>query len=252
MSLRNNPWFQVLQPLDKPKARLFCVPYAGGSATAFATWQNNLPDGIEVVGIQLPGRGARMAETNLSSLENIVSELLTAITPYIDECDYFIYGHSMGARVAYELTVGLNKQSAVLPKELFVSGARGPRIPSRKAAIHPLPHDEFIKEIEALNGTPKALLENKDLMELALPILRADFKVCETWKHEVAQVLDIPLRALGGLDDPGVQLPDLDAWKECTSGVFKRHVFPGDHFFINPQQDKMLALMGRYMMSALG
>ncbi len=251
MSLKNSPWLQVLQPIATPKARLFCVPYAGGAATAFATWQDSLPEGIEVVGIQLPGRGARMAEDNLSSLFDVVSHLLTAITPYINDCPYFIYGHSMGARVAYELTSELDKQSAALPKELFVSGARSPQIPSRKKPIHDLPHDAFIKEIEELNGTPKALLENKDLMELALPILRADFKICETWKHEIGHKLHIPLRTLGGLDDPGVLLADLDAWKECTDGLFKRHVFPGDHFFINPQQDKMLALIGRYMMSAI-
>lgn len=249
--LKNNPWFQVLQPLSSPKARLFCLPYAGGAASAFATWQNSLPDdGIEVIGVQLPGRGARLMEPNLTSLETIVSELVEAIAPYINDCDYYLYGHSMGARVAYELACALEKKGLVMPKELFLSGARGPRIPSRKAPLHALPHDDFLKEIEDLNGTPKEMLENKELMELAIPILRADFQICETWNNQVGHQLSIPVRIMGGLDDPGVLLEDLDAWKECTSGQFKRHVFPGDHFFINPQKEKLLALIGRYILEA--
>ncbi len=250
MTLKNNPWFQVLgsQLQTHPKARLFCLPYAGGAASAFSSWQQSMPAGIEVCAVQLPGRGSRLIEPCFTQLQPLVGALTEAILPYVNDGDYYLYGHSMGARLTYELACALDKRGATLPKQLFLSGARAPQTARRKRALHSLPHDEFLQELAALNGTPKEMLEHKELMELAIPILRADFEVCETWPQQLDHQLDIPLRVFGGLEDPGVLLEDLDAWQQASSGPFKRHVFPGDHFFINPQKEKLLGLIARYIL----
>ncbi len=244
---KNSPWFQVLQPQIKPKARLFCLPYAGGAASAFATWQKTFPAGVEVCAVQLPGRGARFLEPCFTQLDQLVAALTEVILPYVEQTEYYLYGHSMGARVAYELACSLDKQGAALPKELFLSGARAPQAPARKSPIHALDHDDFLKEIEELNGTPKEMLQHKELMELTLPILRADFEICETWRQEIGHKLTMPLRIFGGQEDVNVFLEDLDAWQLCTSGAFNRHVFSGDHFFINPKKDELLALISSYI-----
>lgn len=248
MNIKDNIWFQVLKPLNMPSKRLFCIPYAGGSASAFATWQDALPGDIEVCALQLPGHFGRMHEACYTDLKTIVTEIVKAITPYLNDCDFCLYGHSMGARVAFEVAAELSRQNLTLPKQLLVSGAKAPQLERNKKPIHALPHDEFFEEIDRINGTPKAVLENKELAELILPILRADFQVCETWSPETEYVLDIPVRIFGGLNDPGVSIDDLDAWQQRTSSEFKRHMFPGDHFFINPHKDKLLRLLAKYML----
>lgn len=248
MNIKDDIWFQVLQPINKPTKRLFCIPYAGGSASAFAGWQDSLPAGIEVCAIQLPGHFGRMHEACYTDLQTIIDALVSAIKPYLNDCDFYFYGHSMGARLAFELANALSKQGLNLPKELFVSGAKAPHLPRNKKPIHALSHDDFFEEIDRINGTPRAVLENKELAELILPILRADFQVCETWSFDVEDVLNIPLRVFGGLSDPGVSMEDIDAWELRSSSDFKRHMFPGDHFFINPHKDKLLRLIAKYIL----
>ncbi len=249
MHIKDNIWFQVLQPVSVPTKRIFCMPYAGGSASAFASWQEDFSFNVEVCSIQLPGHFGRMHEPCINRLGKMISQLLQAMRPYLADCPYYFFGHSMGARVAFEIACAIKKEGLPGPRELFVSGARAPHLPRKRKIIHDLPHDEFIEEVDKINGTPKEVFENNELLELILPILRADFAVCETWEEKIEDILDCPLRVFGGLNDPGVDLEDLDAWQECSSSEFKRHMFPGDHFFIQPHKKALLRIIEKHILS---
>jgi medium-chain acyl-[acyl-carrier-protein] hydrolase len=146
----------------------------------------------------------------------------------------------MGALVSFELTRLLRQQNEISPVHLFVSGRRAPQIPDPKPPIHALPELEFIEELRRLNGTPEAVLENAELMQLLLPILRADFTVLETYVYTHQPPLDCPITVFGGLQDQEANPDELEAWREQTSASFSLQMFPGDHFFIN--SDRLLLM----------
>ncbi len=246
--IENDNWFHTTCRGKSPKATIFCMPYAGGSATVYSSWHELLPSDIRVCAIQTPGHFGRVSEPLITSLESLVEEITSAIVPYLNGEKYFFFGHSMGARVMFEVACLLDKRGCSLPQELFVSGARSPEIPRPKAPIHALPDNQFVYEISMVNGTPDDVLRNNELLELLLPILRADFKICETWENVITSKLSLPIRVFGGLNDKGVTLDCLDAWQRCSSLRISRHVFPGGHFFINENREKVLSIMARYVM----
>jgi medium-chain acyl-[acyl-carrier-protein] hydrolase len=146
----------------------------------------------------------------------------------------------MGALIAFELTHQLRKQNQPSPVHLMVSGRSAPQIPDEDPQTHDLPEKEFMEELRRLNGTPAEALEHPELMQLMLPILRADFAICETYTYEDRPVLDCPIAALGGLDDANVTREELTAWRERTTGAFTMRMFPGDHFYLHTAQLPLL------------
>ncbi|MFL0809492.1 MAG: alpha/beta fold hydrolase [Agarilytica sp.] len=248
MSIQENPWFQVYSSTSVIESRLFCFPFAGGAATAFSNWHRFLPEGVQVCALKLPGHFGRLSEPCLTNLEVLVQRIFAEITPLLEEYPFYFFGHSMGARVAYELSVSLQTEQLPLPKELFVSAAVAPHLERRKKLIHKVNDTDFMTEVVQINGTPLGVFENAELREISLPILRADFELCETWKNEKRATLPTPLRAFGGLRDPGVNTQELDAWQECTESEFKRHLFPGDHFYQLENEQKLLSLLSRYIL----
>lgn len=231
----------VTCPYPNPQAslRLFCFPYAGGSSLIFRPWFNSLPKTVEICPIELPGRGIQMKLTPLSRLEPLLQALASALLPYLDK-PFAFFGHSMGALVSFELARLLRREYDISPIHLFISGHRAPQIPDPDPPIHHLPEPEFIEELRRLNGTPKAVLENAELMQLLIPILRADFAVLETYVYRPEPTLNIPITAFGGLEDSEVSSDELQAWQEQTNGVFSRQMFSGDHFFVHSAQSLLL------------
>jgi medium-chain acyl-[acyl-carrier-protein] hydrolase len=138
----------------------------------------------------------------------------------------------MGARVCFEVARLLRRQGGPQPASLFVSGDHAPHLPSPRAPIHALPQGEFVQELRRLNGTPGTVLECAELMELLLPLLRADLTLIETYIYQPEAPLDCPISAFGGLQDPEAAPPSLEAWCQHTRGSFSLHLFPGDHFFL--------------------
>ncbi len=236
-------WFQGLSPVSKADTRVFCFPYAGGAASIFSQWQSYFPENVEICPVQLPGRGERFNELAIVNLDEMVSQLVEAILPYANATEYYFFGHSMGARVAYELACALDKRGVHLPIELFVSGARGPQVVGHTQTLYNLPDCEFLQEIGHLNGTPREILENKALMDLVMPMLRADFKLCETWKAGGEYKLPIPLRIFGGLNDRDVSVEEMGRWAECTEEGVTRYLLPGGHFFLNSHCDDLLKII---------
>ncbi len=228
----HNNWVACAKPNPQAKLRLFCFHYAGGGASVFRGWRDSLPQSVEVCAIELPGRGMRLRESPFTQLEPLVQHLASTLLPYLDK-PFAFFGHSMGGLVSFELTRLLRREYRVSPVHLFVSGYRAPQVPDPDPPIHALPESEFLRELRRFNGTPEAVLENAELMQLLLPTLRADFAVIETYAYTPETPLDCPITAFGGLQDREASCDELEAWREQTNASFVLKMFPGDHFFLH-------------------
>lgn len=248
--VKSNPWVGDLKPNPGAKLRLFCFPYAGGTSRVFRDWAAALDGWVEVCTIQLPGRGSRLPEPSFMSLPTLVSALAASIVPELDK-PFAFFGHSMGALVGFELARLLRREYGLMPLHLLVSGRRAPQLPLRDPVIYNLPEPEFLREISRLNGTPKEVMEHPELMQLMLPILRADFTVCETYDYVPEPPLGCPISAFGGLQDHRVTRQDLEAWGEHTTSSFSLRLLPGDHFFLNTARPLLLQAVGRELLRHL-
>jgi medium-chain acyl-[acyl-carrier-protein] hydrolase len=190
-----------------------------------------LPAGVEVCGIQLPGHGNRLRQTLIDRLEPLVDALTPMLVPYMDRPSIF-FGHSMGAIIAFEVARRLRRDGAPEPEYLFVSGRPAPQLPDQERHTHDLPEPEFLEELRRLNGTPKEVLEHSELLELTLPIIRADFALCQNYHYVPDARLDYPILAFGGVDDREVSLEQLRAWGDQTTASFSVRMLSGDHFFL--------------------
>jgi medium-chain acyl-[acyl-carrier-protein] hydrolase len=237
-------WIAFRKPNPQARLRLFCIPYAGSGASIFRTWSDGLPPDVEVCPVQFPGRGTRLMETPFTQISPLIEALTQALVPLLNK-PFAFFGHSLGALVGFELTRQLRRQSGVQPVRLFVSADRAPQLPQRDRPIHALPEEEFLEELRRLNGSPGKVLEDVELMQIMLPILRADFAVYETYGYATEPPLNCPISAFGGLHDHRVSRGDLEAWSGQTSVSFSLRMFPGDHFFLNTPQPLLLPMLSQ-------
>ena len=235
INMRNDVWIKRSGHDSQTCFRLFCFPYAGGGASFFRTWPERLPPEIEVCAVQLPGRENRLNETPFDKLSSLIDALAEVLYPYLD-FPFAFFGHSLGALISFELTRRLRRQKTPCPKQLFVSGRRAPQIPDPDPPIHQLPDAEFTEELRRFNGTPQAVLDNPELMEVFLPLLRSDIRLDETYVYDHEAPLDCSISAFGGLADEETSREELAAWCEQTRSRFSIQMFPGDHFFLNGKE----------------
>jgi medium-chain acyl-[acyl-carrier-protein] hydrolase len=244
----NDPdrWILRFKPRPAARLRLFCFPYAGGSASIYRDWAQHVIPEVEVIGIQPPGRESRISEPLIDDLPLLLRGIFDALRPHLDRPCLF-FGHSLGALVSYEMARLLRDTDfhSVL-RGLFVSGSAAPQLRKNMAVLHDLPDGEFIERLRALNGTPKDLFDYPELLELFLPILRNDFFLSEVYRHRPAAPLDIPIHCLGGEADPRVDMAQLTGWKaQSTHRPFSMTLFQGDHFFIHPERGGVIDLVNR-------
>src|SRR5262249_49396328 len=135
-----------------------------------------------------------------------------------------------------ELARLLRRERGLEPVHLFVSGRNAPQVAEPDPPTYALPEPEFLAELQRLEGTPKEVLEHPELMQVMLPLIRADFEALQTYVYEAEPPLSCPISAFGGLLDPGFNREELSAWRELTTASFSLRVFPGNHFFINNDQ----------------
>ncbi|MEM8529461.1 MAG: thioesterase domain-containing protein [Chloroflexota bacterium] len=235
----NRRWFVLARANPQARLRLFCFPYAGGGASVFRLWASEMPSQIELVAIQPPGREARLSEKAFTQMEPYVQSLAQQMHVYADK-PFAFFGHSLGARVSFELARYLRQNSMPAPVQLFVSGNPAPQVPNPDPPIYHLPDAEFIRELRGYNGTPNEVLEHEELMELLLPTLRADFELHDTYTYMSDEPLDCPIFAFGGLRDSDVSQEDLTAWRKQTRGSFNVRMFPGDHFFLHTERTQLI------------
>ncbi|WP_158889663.1 thioesterase II family protein [Amycolatopsis anabasis] len=217
--------------------RLYCLAHAGGDARMFAKWAELLPEYIEVCPVQLPGRGERLRQRPLDTLDAVLDDIL----PVVDtSLPYALFGHSLGAILAFEAADRLRDRA---PARLFVSGHRGPHLPLREEVIHHLPDAEFVARLRELGGTPQVVLENPGFLRMFLPVMRADFTISETYRYQNRAALNCPIVVFGGTEDPDVNSAELDGWRRHTDGGCRVEQFPGDHFFLFNEPEPMLAVL---------
>jgi medium-chain acyl-[acyl-carrier-protein] hydrolase len=245
------PWIVRPRARPSPRIRLFCFPYAGGGASAFRTWPEAFPPEIEICAVQPPGRERRLAERPYSRLSELVPAVAQALRPHLD-VPFALFGHSMGAFVCFELTRHLREHDALAPVALFVSACRAPQRPDPHPPLYRLPDADFIAEVgRRYDGIPREVLDNAELLELLLPVMRADFELVDTYAYERDRPLDCPIHCFGGRQDRETTLEELEAWREQTTASFGLKVFPGDHFFLQSAQPSVLQAMSEELVAWL-
>lgn len=210
----------------------------------FWNWADHLPKEVEVHLAQLPGRGPRMMEAPYTQMLPLVQTIARAILPFTDK-PFALFGHSMGAIISFELARLLYGERRLEPVHLFASGCRAPQMRTTDYLTYDWPEAEFIEDLRRLNGTPQEVLEHPELMELILPLLRADFEMIQTYAYAAGQPLNCPITAFGGLQDHEVRREHLEGWREQTTAAFTFRLFPGDHFFIHSSQSLILRALAQ-------
>ena len=206
-----------------------------------------MPRSVEICAVQLPGRGSRMHEPPFTAISTLVTALAQALASYVDIPMAF-FGHSMGGIIAFELARYLRRKRNLGVVHLFVSGSRAPQVEIEEPRTYDLPKPEFLETLRTLNGTPKEVLDHPELLELMMPLLRADFAVCETYDYSPEPPLDCPITAFGGMKDSEVTREHLEAWRDQTTSSFSLRMLPGDHFFINTEQAMLLKLLSQELL----
>jgi medium-chain acyl-[acyl-carrier-protein] hydrolase len=193
---------------------------------------------------ELPGRGSRLREPAFVSLAELVNALTITMEQLLDK-PFALFGHSMGAVIAFELARSVRLRYDREPEWLFVSGRRAPQIPHNDPPTFNLPKDQFIAELRRIAGTPTEVLEHEELMEYLIPLLRADFQLIQTYSYKPDARLDCPITAWAGLSDRKENRGLVEEWREQTSSAFALHMLPGDHFFLRSSETRLLQTLAR-------
>ena len=232
------PWL-IRLPGGPRAMQLFCFPCAGGAASGFLRWQSLLPPNIDGCAVQLPGRGARLCEAPLDDMATLIEALVVVIREHA-RAPFAFFGHSLGGLLAYELARRCRRLGLPLPQHLFVSASIAP--PDRVAPrpLHLLGDHALIDALRDYNGTPPEALAHRELMELMLPAIRADFALLAGYRYEAEPPLPIPISVLAGTRDKHVTADQLAGWQDCTTLPCRQHWFEGDHFFPQAQAEAVI------------
>jgi len=238
-------------PRNNPNIRLVCLPFAGAAAAAYRTWGGRLPEEIEVLAVQLPGKGWRLREDPLTDLEAMAALVVSAIREEVP-APFAIFGHSMGAWMGIEV-VGRLEEIGLHPRALVVSGRQAPAIGHTRAPISHLDDDAFVSEVdENYGGIPPEIMAEPETLQLLLPALRADFLALESFDPSGLRRVTTPILAMGGFSDTLVPVNQLPPWAETTEGQFRMKILPGGHFYFNSGASGFFRDLADFLMSVDG
>ncbi|WP_051908604.1 thioesterase II family protein [Candidatus Odyssella acanthamoebae] len=240
----NNPGC-YLQYKKKPEAaiRLFCFHHAGGGASTFYPWLEYLSPKIEMIAIQLPGRENRFSEPLRNNIKEITDELSKGFSIYKNK-PFFVFGHSMGALIAFEFIKTIHQLYFLYPCHMIISAAKAPHLlsPIRSSQLD----DTNLKEqLKAYNGIDECILNNDDLLNLFLHIIKSDSSIYENYSFSKPKPFPFDILALSGTDDQSVNQEEILAWSAYTRGKFEHLSFPGQHFFIKDNQKTILKIINQ-------
>ena len=241
------PWLAFCSPRPDASIRLFCFPHAGGGATFYRNWSAELPSQVEVCPVQLPGRETRIHEPAYDELTPLIEHAATALLPYLDR-PYCFLGYSMGTLVAFELARYLSLHCGTCPSQLIMCARGAPHLPHPSALHHDLPEDEFIRELGKLEGTPQEVIDSRELLDLVIPTIRADCRICNRYEFREGDLLPCPISAYGGVDDPEAGYELMQGWGDMTTSAFNLRMFPGRHFFIQESRKQFMGALESALM----
>lgn len=223
---------------ENPKYRVFCFPYAGGSAAVYRTWNIDFPQEIEVCAVEIPGR-IQLRTPPAQNLPELIDAILPDMEVFLDK-PFVFFGHSFGAIIAYEVAKRFQQENKPLPEHLWLSSRRAPQLPLNQASTYQLDDEAFIEAMQRqYNAIPPQILNEKELLNLLLPILKADIRINEMYVGELNPVLNIPLTIMHGLQDNSISREQLQQWSAVTSASSEILVFAGGHFFIDAERKSL-------------
>ena len=225
-----------LEAIYQGDIMLICFPYAGGGASAYYRWSNQLADVCHVCPIQLPGREERLVEQAYTRVEDVAEQVVDILQNY--DNPMVLYGHSMGTKILYEVEKRLEERNKAA-QLVIVSGCRPPHEKETKL-LADLSDEDFVEALAEFHGIPEALLENKELLHFFLPTLRADFLLSESYQCFEKKLLQAPIRAMGGNCDSEAPEDDMRAWKEYHPEDFECQMFEGTHFYIREHEHEVV------------
>ncbi|MGH3165518.1 MAG: thioesterase II family protein [Trebonia sp.] len=226
-------WIRRYHPAPPGTIRLVCLPHAGGSASFYRPLATAMSRSATVLAVQYPGRQDRRHEALADTIEQLAEQVALALRPLTAE-PLALFGHSMGAIVAFEVAQRMRHAGYPAPVRLFVSGRRAPSR-HRNEQVHCLPDGELIAELRLLGGPNSELLTVPEFTEMVLPAVRGDYRAIESYRYRTGPPLDCPVTVLVGDRDPLVTIDEARSWERHTTQITDLHVFPGGHFFVAEQ-----------------
>jgi surfactin synthase thioesterase subunit len=227
------------------KANLICFPFSGASAYSYVPFKKFLPPGIDLIPLELPGRGKRLKEPLLKNIESMVDDLFRQLRPFLQK-PFSFYGHSMGTVLSYRMVHRLRQQGLPQPDYLFMSGRYGPSVKEDEPHNHSLPPAEFKKKLKEMGGTPDELMQDEQLLDFFEPILRADFQGLDEYVYQETEPLDIPIVVMLG-DEEKITSDQAMAWQCESSRPIEVKWFKGKHFFIFDFPGEIVQVMVKKM-----
>ncbi|OIN46455.1 thioesterase [Pseudomonas azotoformans] len=225
-------WLRALREGNQPRARLVCLPHAGGSASFFRPWLAHLPGDIDLLAVQYPGREERFNEAHVPCLPTLATHIAQALLN-LPAHPLLLFGHSMGAALAYAVGVQLEAAGAGAA-HVFVS-AHPPPHRQPRSDLHRQDDATLIADILRQDAEAAGLWANPQLRGLFLPTLRSDYQAIETWRPQHLHRLAAPVDVLLGTDDGEVSLDQACAWTDLTHHTPDIRLFAGDHFYLKQQ-----------------
>ncbi|MEV6596758.1 alpha/beta fold hydrolase [Actinoplanes sp. NPDC051346] len=243
--LPGDRWLARPRPVPDPALRVIAIPHVGGGGAAFNVWRDQLPPGVELCAVRLPGRENRLSEPPVEDLETLLELLEPALRPVLDR-PFVLVGHSSGSVIAFELARRLRARGAPQPAMLVVSAADAPR--RRKVAdLHLLPQEALLRRVADFGGMAPAVLDDADLMAVFERIIRADYRITELARYVPEPPLDVPVTVIGGRHDPFVDRGAMADWAQETTRDFTLHLIDAGHFLL-PDAGPLLADLTRRLL----
>ena len=237
-------WYLEYKKNPYALIRLFCFHHSGGGASSYYPWIDQLSHNIEMIAVQLPGRENRFSEPLNNSVEDIVAQLSKKFSVYTDK-PFFTFGHSLGALISFEFIKAVHQSFSVYPHHMIISATKAPHLPFRMEHLSQL-NDKTLKEqLRIYNGIDERILNNNEILDLFLPIIKSDFSIYETYNFSESKPFPCDILALSGMEDKTVTTEDILGWEKYTEGKFEHLSFPGEHFFVRDNQKRILEIINQ-------
>ncbi|MFI9274441.1 thioesterase II family protein [Kitasatospora sp. NPDC052896] len=223
-------WARIPEPRPAARLRLICFHAAGAGPSMYRSWASGLPEEVELVAVQLPGRETRLGEERLTDYPTAVAAAFEGLAPLFSR-PYALFGHSMGALLGYGVALAAQRAGLREPSRLLLSGCEGPgawrTVPERLTWSD----QRLVEELRRNGGTPEEVLAMPELLELVLPVLRSDYRIVDSFQPPAGGRLECPLSVFGGEEDR-MDRDGLAAWSAVSRAECSVRMFPGGHFFL--------------------